>query len=106
VKTLECRLFLHRQHVFRVRAHRELIVALEIVHLDIVLVNPVTSLDWAAGKTDDLSEFYDRLALGDRARSYLVAEWNTLARRQAGGDRKLLVDLFGRDEDIVLAAQP
>ena len=42
------------------------------MHLDIVLMHPVAGLDGRLGEADDLSEFADRLAFGDRHDCHLM----------------------------------
>ena len=95
---------LRRQKVVVLRLLAEAVVALEIMHADIVFVHPFARRDVRFRKTDDLPELAHRLALADRLGGHLVAAQNPLARREPAGEIPLLDEIDG-DNDVVVAVQ-
>ena len=81
---------LGRQKIVVPRILAEAVVALEIMHADIVLVHPFARRDVRFGEADDLPELADRLALADRLDGHLVAAQDPLARREPAGEIALL----------------
>ena len=68
-------------------------------------MDPFAGGDRLAGEADDLAELADRLALRDRLGRHLVAEGNSLVRRDALGDCGAWLGCIGRDDDVILVAQ-
>ena len=80
---LERRLLGDRQDVDGLGRLAEPVVAVEIVHLDIVLVHPGARRDPLLRKADDLPELDDRRARVDRGDRHLVPEGYALGSGDA-----------------------
>ena len=93
-----------RQHMLRLGGLGELVVAGEIVDAAIVLVDVLARPDRHLGEADDLPEFPDRLALGDRHRRHLVALRHPAHRRHALRHRTGQ-DRVDRDEEVVIGME-
>ncbi len=97
---LEGRLCLRRKNVLRAGIFGEMIVAGEIVHHDVVLVQPLARRDRGGRKADDLAELEDGLALADRDHRHLVAAGHPRQRRDALNDGAGS-DRIDRDDEVV-----
>ena len=99
-KALKRRLQLHRQNLLFAGSFRKPVVAGEIVHHDIMLVQPRARLDRAFREADDLAEFFDRLAIGDGDGRDLVALGHAIARYDAF-DPRAGTDDIDRDAAVI-----
>ena len=83
LKSLEGRLFGHRQHALGSRLLGMAVIAGKIVQHDVVFMQPFAGRDGVSGKADRLSELEYRLALRERGDRHLVAARDAGERRHA-----------------------
>ena len=101
---LECRAQLRREQIVVARILAEAVIAVELVHADIVLVHPLARSDGTLGEADDLPELADGRALRDRRDRHLVPPQDSLPRRDAGGDGTGGHEI-DRNDDVVVRVQ-